>query len=220
MFCGKCGTNNSDDAQFCANCGAPMGGPSVPVSEAPVQESTPVAAPGKNGLARLAGIACAIVAVLVLIIVLFSGRGAKATAKKFMDATFSGNGKTIVNLIPKKIVKSALKESDMSKKEFIKYMDAALEGEMMWLRYYYGEDAKFSFSIDEMEDMKSKDLRELKEEYEDDFGVKIKAAKTVYGVVTIKEKGAKKGDTEDIEFVIVKVGSSWYIDMYSMLDIF
>lgn len=42
MFCSQCGTNNADNAAFCAGCGAPLAGEQPVNQEAPQQPEAPV----------------------------------------------------------------------------------------------------------------------------------------------------------------------------------
>lgn len=212
MFCENCGAKIQEGGTFCAECGAPIRN---------VQPETPTTGTvqTKRQLSKRARIiaisAAAIVVVAVLVIVLvsiFGGRGYKSTAEKFVEATFSADGKTMVSLIPDKVLKLACEEADMTKKEFTEYLTENLEDSIAYYDRYF-DKWSYSYDIAEIEDYSSKALKSLKEDYEDEYDIDVKAAKTITVDITIRADGEK--DEESLDIVVIKIGNTWYIDVLS-----
>ncbi len=210
MFCGKCGAQNLDDATFCKECGAPLNGASTARSDAGTVRSKQAS----NASNRKIGIAAVAIVAIVLVIILvslFGGRSYKSVVNKFVDASLSADGKVMVSLIPDEVIKVGCEEEDMTESEFIEYFTEELEDELDDIERYY-EDWSYSYEIVEVEDYSSKALKSLHEDYEDEFDVDVKAAKTVTVEVTIKaDEDNEFSNSLDVE--VIKVGRSWYIDV-------
>lgn len=206
-FCGKCGAQNQDGATFCEACGAPLTGGAG-------------AAPGGNGSKKLSSktigiiaVAAAAVLVLVILFAALGGRSDKAVVKQLINAVNTGKGKSIVALIPDKVIK----ESDMTKKEMTEELDDSLEYIRDGLDDQY-DKWKITYKITDTENITGKDLKRLKENYDDEYDVKVKAAKELEVKMTLK--GDDETDTEKSTITVIKVGGSWYLDVGSMYSIF
>lgn len=233
MFCGKCGTQNPETAAFCKRCGMRLkdqakpavkpAAPKAPV-EPQLQYQPKRPAPkrkrrrnDKNGIIAIAAMAALI---LVLALVLFSGRSYKATVKQFVNATFEADGKALVKLIPKDLMEYALDESGYDEDELdemIEDLDDELQDAMDLIERYLGDNWKVSYKIIDTEDIKGDDLKDLKKSYKR-LGVKISAAKDVEMELTLKTKEDKESNTVTIS--LIKVGRSWYLDLDSMGSLF
>lgn len=216
MFCGKCGTKNADDAQFCTGCGAKLNGEQL------VKNSTTVAVNSNDKNRKVGMIAVAVIAVVViaLIIALFGGRSYKATVEKFVNAQFDADAEAIFELIPEKMITYVLEEEgydDDELDEFIEEGNEELQDQLDDIERYLGEDWTVSHEILTVEDVTGDELDDLKDDYED-IDIKVSAAKTVEVELTVKAGETETSDSLDIS--LIKVGRSWYLDLQSMGGIF
>lgn len=228
MFCGRCGTQNPDNAAFCKKCGTKLNGqtkvPARTPAKTPVktqpQTQRKTSAPKYNrrqdkkvGMIAVAAVA---VVVLILIFALFGGRSYKSTVKQFFNATFDVDGKAIVNLIPDDLISYALEESGYDEDELdemIEDIEDEFQDQLSSINRYLGDDWDVSYKILSAENIKGDDLKELKEDYKD-IGVKVTAAKDVEMELTIKAGETENSNT--ITISLIKVGRSWYLDLDSM----
>lgn len=192
MFCGKCGIENSDDAVVCTGCGAKLH------SEQASKSSTYVAINSNDKYRKVGMIAVVVAAVIVIALMgsLYRGRSCEATAKKFLNALSEGDAGAIVELIPKKL------REDADFGEF---------------RSDYAKSITFSYKNLTFEDVSGDDLDGIKDDYMD-FDIKVSAAKTARMKLTITLFGMT--ESKSAEIPLIKVGSSWYLDVENMDDIF
>ena len=215
MFCGKCGAQNTDNAEFCTNCGAKLKKSS--------QTTVPVSVPNQNDKNRKVGmIAVAVAAVVVIIlgVVLFGGRSYKATVEKFVDAQFDANAEAIFDLMPEKMIDYALEQDGYDSDDLDDLIDDAnetLQDQLDSLDSYLGEGWKISYEILDTEDIKGDDLDDIKDAYED-ADVKVSAAKDVEIEITVKADETEISNSLDVS--LIKVGRSWYLDVMSMGNLF
>lgn len=219
MFCGKCGMQNEDGAEFCAGCGTRFdNGQSV--SEPVVQSGAPSSTDNNRKIGIIA-VAAAGVVLLLLLVLVFSGRGWKKTVKQYMNAMFKGDVKKIVKLIPDKVIDEAMDEEGWDKDDFndeIKDLSKEIQDTYEWLEELYDGKLKLSYEIDDVDDIKGDELEDLQDHYDDEYDVKVSAAKLVEIEMTMKV--GKEKETTDMELQLIKVGRSWYIDVENSDDIF
>lgn len=91
MFCVKCGTQLSDDAIFCTNCGERVSGIETP-KQRPVRANT-------KKLALPLGISAGIIAIVVLIVSLTFGGGYKRTLKNYYKAYENNDAELMYNSV-------------------------------------------------------------------------------------------------------------------------
>lgn len=204
MFCGYCGQQNPDDALFCGNCGASLQ-PS-PVGNSPVTGASDCGA-SRGPDSRNIRIICAAiggVAALVLVIVLLVNAlgGETVPVKTFLTGLETCNMDKMLSVFPDKV----LDEADLDKSD-IRDLQKALEDIMD------DEEARISFKIKDIKDVKRSALRELQELYDDEYDLKITDAKTIKTKVTVEIDDEKEKET--FEFGVVKIGSKWYMDVFS-----
>lgn len=231
MFCEKCGSQLEPNAVFCGSCGAKVEAPAeaAPVAEAPVVEApvveTPVAeAPAagaidtpfgpvaKEKAIGIAAIAAGVVVVLLLIGLIFGG-GARKTAKKYVDAVYKGNARAIVNSIPRKVLNEILDEENMEKKELIEEIEDSLEYVEEELDDEYRRWRVVTKVIDENK-IVGDALENLQDRYDDVFDVKVSAAKYVTVKMTLKTEEDPEWSYQRVR--MIKVGGKWYLDYYNI----
>ncbi len=207
MFCGNCGKQNPDDATLCSGCGATL---------------TPVATSGKrsrrrkNNYAMVGMIAVAVVVVLVvvLLVALFSGRSAKATGVKFIEAVFDGDGEEIVDLIPDSYFKQYAREMDVKVSRVKDQFEESFEDQFDAISEMM-DDVKVTAKATGTDDYSKRETEDIIDSYED-ADVKVKDARTVEVEVTLKYRGEKVELGTPIEVPVIKVGGSWYIDVINL----
>lgn len=165
---------------------------------------------GKN---RVIGIA-ALVVIIILGIALFGGRSEKSTIKKCVEGQMEGKAKKVVKLLPKEMVEAACEEGGyLDKKELIAELDEEIQKQLEQIEEVYGKGWKYDYEIVEKEDKSIEELREMRQEYQEDYNVKldIKKAKEVEIEITVSSKDKEDSTTNTIWVDLIKVGRSWYI---------
>lgn len=222
MFCPKCGMQNASGARFCGKCGEPLNSASnLPVvTRGPGKSGSSVVSDALGFLKAnrgLVSIIAGVLAVILLVTLIFGGRGYKKTVNKFMDSVMDMDAKGMIAMMPDEVLDAALEAEGYSKKE-MKYLIEQLQEELDYSMSYMNMlgDLKIKYKIVEAEDLSKEDLVYLKESYAE-IGAKVSAAKEVDVELSVKVMGMTQ--TETIELVVVKIGRSWYIDAESMGDI-
>lgn len=182
-------------------------------NEVPAPNGTAPAAK-RPDLKKLVPLGAAALAVIVALVFLLGGRSPEKTATDYVNAIFKADGKLYATLMPDELIEWTCDDLGLdSKKEFIEYLQDFLQG---IVDDYDDNYDKWSYSckILDTEDYSKKDLRALSKQYEDEFDIKLDAAKTVETKVTFKLDGETSSSTERL--VVIKVGGSWYMDYSAM----
>ena len=201
MLCKKCGTENPDGAKYCSKCGKALN-----------EKSTAK----KNREKGIVLAVCVIVAVVLLVYTL-GGRSYKKTIDTFVTSQFAVDAQSIVELLPEKVVDKALEETGYSKTELVEETNDSLKKQVDYIDQYLGDDWKLSYKMTNVEDVTDDDLDDLKSNYED-INVKVSAAKTVEVEFTLK--GDETEVSNSLEISVIKVDRSWYLDLYTMGNLF
>lgn len=199
MFCGKCGTQNPDNAKFCASCGAPM-------SAIPAPEAASSASKNTNRKVGIIAVGVCALLVLILLFTLFSGRSAEETAVAAVDAILTGNVKEFVQLLPPCAHNYAIEEYGQSLDEAIEEKFSEFSSEMEWLNIFLGDKVNISCEAVDSEELSDTELRELKREYRK-WDDKVTAAKIVYINTDLSFVDS------EVEIPVVKIGTNWYLDI-------
>lgn len=216
MFCGKCGFKNADGAEFCTNCGAKLRKPIQTKPSFPLET-------GQNAGHRKAGriaVAAVIVLAAALCFYLFGGRSDRATIERYLNAQFNADARSVIDLMPPKIMDYALEQEGYTSDEFddlMDDMDEELQDQLDYLDSYLGEGWDFSYEIVEIEDIKGDDLDDIKDAY-DVADIKVSAAESAEVEITVTSHETESSNTLYID--LVKVGRSWYLDLMSMGNLF
>lgn len=121
-----------------------------------------------------------------------------------------------MKLIPSKIINSFKEEvGSVEYKELIDEATEEAKEALEELEEYAGK-VSFSHKILSSENVTGDDLKELKEFYDDEFDIKVSAAKTVKVQTTVKAKKLDLKESYEEEIPVIKVGRSWYLDVYSL----
>lgn len=218
MFCGKCGAQNADNAEFCTNCGAKLKKSS--------SEKKVLTVPNQNDKNKKIGIiAVSVIAIIIAIIiavigsVLLGGRSYKSTIDKYVDASFDANGEALLDLFPDKMLDRALAENNYDSddlKGVIEDINEQLQDQMDALDNYLGEGWKISYEITADEDVKGDELDDIKSAYED-VDIKVSAAKNIEVEISVK---GDETESITLDVSLIKSGRSWYLDIMSMGSLF
>ena len=201
MLCKKCGTENPDGAKYCSKCGKALN-----------EKSTAK----KNREKGIVLALCVIVAVVLLVYTL-GGRSYKKTIDTFVTSQFAVDAQSIVELLPEKVLDKELEETGYSKTELVQETNDSLKKQVDYIDQYLGDDWKLSYKMTNVEDVTGDDLNDLKSNYED-INVKVSAAKTVEVEFTLK--GDETEISNSLEVSVIKVDRSWYLDLYTMGNLF
>lgn len=201
MLCKKCGTENPDGAKYCSKCGKALN-----------EKSTAK----KNREKGIVLALCVIVAVVLLVYTL-GGRSYKKTIDTFVTSQFAVDAQSIVELFPEKVLDKELEETGYSKTELVEETNDFLKKQVDYIDQYLGDDWKLSYKMTNVEDVTGDDLNDLKSNYED-INVKVSAAKTVEVEFTLK--GDETEISNSLEVSVIKVDRSWYLDLYTMGNLF
>ena len=210
MFCTKCGAQNNNGAKFCIKCGEKLETTAVTVTK-----SGPPALANLTGDKRkLITVIAGALAVILLLSLVFGGRGWKKTANKFMEAFTDLDAQGMVEMMPDKLLEKALEEEGYSKNDR-KVLIAELQDELdasMSIIGMYG-DIEMDYKILGAQDVSREDLADLKEMYSE-LDIKVSGAKEVEVEMTVEVMGMSQ--SQSLELVVIKIGRSWYIEVESM----
>ena len=204
MFCGKCGAKNDDSAVFCAECGARFENAQPAAPEVP-SSTKPGFTLNNRNIGIIAVAAVAVIALIISCFFIFGGRGYKDVVKDYFKAMEKADAKLMMELLPDDVIKYAMKEDDMTKKEMTEELQEQLDS----LHKYY-DKIKISYKITGTEEFDKEDLADLKDNYKE-IGVKVKDAMSVSVDVTMTLDGREMNN--DLELTLIKVGGSWYLDI-------
>lgn len=153
----------------------------------------------RRGIAILS----AAVVIVLLLCVLLSGRSCNTLVKKYMDASFGGDSKAVIALMPDKLIDYVVDEQyDGKKADFI----AAVEKQVNNSQLALVED--YRYEITNQTDMDKADL-EYYEDLYDEAGLKLNAGRTLNLTVTMTINGTEH--STNLALTAVKAGGSWCI---------
>ena len=226
MFCGKCGSKNADDAMYCVNCGAKLRTSSREIQAVPVQNE-------KHRKVGIIAVVAVVIAAALICFFLFGGRSYKKLLKMYglgtgtytaeniedmVEEVDTDKAKDRLDLIPDKVLDYWMDEEGYDRDDIDMFLDEAKEG-LQELAYYmdelgdfFGEGWEMTVEISDVKDIKGSSLEDIKEFYED-MDVKVSAAKNAEIEITVTGNETR---TTTEEIPMIKVGRSWYLDVYDM----
>ncbi len=195
-------------------------------AEARPLQTPPVSAGGKAPLDpaqqarhyRRIGIMAVSAAALVVIagitalcIFLFGGTSYQKAIDNMMKATLDADAKAAYAMFPKAYQQKLLKEEGYAnEREAIEDIANELENTKTGLDNLLGKGWQYSYKILSVENRSSRELRELKEEYLDDYDIQIDGAMEAEVEFAIRCEQGNQSSTLDVP--LMKIGRSWYID--------
>lgn len=152
-----------------------------------------------------------------LCIFLFGGTSYQRAIDNMMKATLGADAKAAYAMFPKAYQQALLDERDYrSDREAIAALDDALKETKEELDDTLGEGWQYSYKILSTENLSSRKLRELKEEY-DEFDIQIDGAMEAEVELAIRCDQGNQSST--LEIPLIKIGRSWYIDFANIPNI-
>ncbi len=215
MFCGKCGAKNEDTAVFCVECGAELNAVQPAANE---QAESIINAVGNSSddknrkVGIIVAVAAVVVALVVVLAIVLGGSGYKKPVKNFFDGFFDMDMAKVVKTMPEEYLEEEMdyygyEMNEMD--EFIEEYNEDLEEELEELIDEIGEfDVSYKFLNDE--DIDGSDLRDIQDEYDDDYNIEVDAAKNVQVLLTVESEDGTESTTVDVP--LIKADGSWYID--------
>ena len=165
-------------------------------------------------------IAAAAVVALILIFNIIGGiashgkQSPKAVIKAYVNAVEKQSGKKMYKLIDKKIIKYIKDENDIDKEDMIEQLDDVMEYSGEALENQVGKVKSIKVKFKKVKKLKGSKLEDKKEDYEDDYDIKV--SQVAHVEATIKVKGKDDDAEEDITMYVYKRAGKWYLDFSSV----
>ena len=196
MICEKCGAQNADNAQVCADCGKVLN--ISPITE---QENAPVTPPkqSKKPLLIIGGAVLIAVVALVFFLLSRNHHGAKnpeALAKAFIEVYANDDSDGLLKLFHADVLEKAIGDRDAQEK----YAKDTMRG--------YA-DHQMQITLLEISDVDAAKLEEIIRHYDQEYSLKIKDAK----IMTFRISMVITEDPIELEdqTYALKIGGRWYL---------
>ena len=193
--------------------------PQPQFGQMPPQQPQPPKKPlDKKILFIIAGVAAALLIIVIGLIFALSGRrGAssyKGAVEKLFSALEAGNGKKLVGIMmPSELEKSADKELNDGELEYLGY-DSMAEFIEDQYKNELEDSIKFKdVEITDKEKLSKDEVEEIEEMCDDELGcdIDVKEAYTLEIDYLYKEKGDEDWQDDYMEITAYKVGGRWYL---------
>lgn len=166
----------------------------------------------KNKQIGICVVAAAVVVVAVVLFIVFGGRSYKETISDLVEATEDADAEKLLGLLPDEVIEEEMKEKDFDddeKEMFVQEMKKNLES----AKESYGDDWDLDYEIKEVNDITGKDLKKIKDKYEE-YDLEVSKAIEVEVKLTIEVNDKEDSDKDTLK--LIKVGRNWYLDMNSI----
>lgn len=209
-FCAKCNSPLNEGDKVCGYCGTPVAAPAKAAAKKPqIDVAKLMNDPKVKKFAPVAIIAAALVVVL-LIVAIASGSGAKGVAKKYMNATVKNKPDKYVDTLSSLYLGEDLDEEELE--EYKENFSDNYEDELDELKDEYGDNVKIKYDVIATYDIRDKDSIEHMEDTLDDadvdYGKELKAKMVVFLVTT---KGEKNETTSVQSVLLIKEDGKWKV---------
>ena len=148
------------------------------------------------------------------------GRSYEKVVDKLVTSAFNGDIRTMMDLIPSKMIDQELANEGISRDELNDQIDEQSEmmkNQMKSVEAYVGANWKVTHEILSAADVTGEELEEVKSDY---AAANVKVSEAKHLEVKLTLKGDKDQDSNNINIMVIKVGNSWYLDVNSFDEIF
>ena len=241
MFCGKCGAQVNDEERFCGSCGAVMNEqPEVQQAQYSAQPTYGGESPPKSKNKLIGVIACAVVAVLVIVgaVSIFgSGEKPEVVVEKYLSASFNFNYDKLAKYsamdmdaaMKAMMLSSSLSENDIAEKLMDEYGTTSIkkifEGPLKEQAQesmidQYGADYTFNIKVTGSSDLSKSDMSKQIESLRSSLESSINPDKIIkLEKITVMCRvrgsatieGSDGSDTQTFEMLCVKIGGKWKV---------
>ena len=193
-FCGNCGAQSDDAAMVCGNCGTPFAAGAAAPADAG-NGAADIMEKVKKYIKPAIAAVLAIVILIVGISFVVNHTGVKGAANTYAKAYIKSKPAKMAKVL------SVRYGEDTDEKED--------EAEDMVIDEDTLEDYKFSYEIKSTKNVSSKELKALKNYFDEEFDMKLKAAKIVKIKITAKDKEDDDKDSNTAKLVFTKEKGGW-----------
>jgi hypothetical protein len=167
----------------------------------------------KKFLGICIGAAAGVLAVIILLIVLLSGKPYASALNNEIKILTKGNGKLIEKTAPKAYWEYASDEWDFDMEDTIDDFNDEYEDSYEELEDYYGKNIKIKYEVTKEKDLSDNKLEDLADALEEMYEID---AKSVKAAKKLTIKFTVKGSDEEEKFKMqniyaVKIGGKWYM---------
>lgn len=206
FVCSRCGKQSHPGEKFCGGCGNPLTAGAKP----PAEPDLPVDRKKFNPYPILIAIVASITVILGILSLGDSdftayGRTYESTIDKYVDHHCKGRWDEKLSLYHEDVLDEELDDRSETEGDLIRRGSDFVSGRNEQLGY--GWD--YTYEITENENLTGSDLAEAKEWMQDEYGLRITAAKEVK--LKIKMTGYMDSRTDTHYVTLVKIGWDWYL---------
>lgn len=157
-----------------------------------------------------------VILIFFIVILIFGNKGYKSTVKEYVTASMDGDGRKIVNLMPKQYVKFAIAQSSYSNKsEMIDNYTDTLNQTIESFDEAFGNGWKYKYNITDVYKYNDSDIEGFINI--SNYGYllpKIKAIREVSYDLCVYSNDYESTTTERI--LLIKLGRKWFVaDVYN-----
>lgn len=154
-------------------------------------------------------IAVVVVAVVAIIFIFFGGRGYKSVAKTYAKAYLNADAKKLVSLLPDGRVQTLIDDWYSDVDEIVRDVQSSIDSNIRELKASWDPETNISYKIVSAEDYTGNELKELKQDYIDNYHEKVSKAKEI--VIEFSAKNKERNYSDNKTITVVKIGRSWYV---------
>ena len=154
----------------------------------------------------------ALVIVIGIVLTIMNATGYKSALNNFIDL-MNGDSAKIQKVMPKDYWEYMEEEYDLDMDDIVDEFEDNYEDSMDDMKDEFGRNIKYSYEIEESTKVDKDDVEEMAETLADQYEfIDEDDVKAAYEVeIELSIKGSKDKDSEDMEFMCVKIGSGWYL---------
>lgn len=208
MYCGKCGAEITAGAAFCPNCGSRLGTAACAKSNA------------RNKAIGIAAVALVVAALVCGALFLrgkdgqsFFGNSEQDVINVLMEAYLNAEMSNVLEVIPEQLLQS----DDLDGQEIQKIIEDGNETLQHIYSLYpgiFGDDWKMSYEVVTLEEVEKSKLREIRHTYKN-YGVELDITTAKRAEIELNVSGSKDKNSVEMNFYLIKVKNSWYVDWTS-----